>query len=97
MGRRRLDYRCLPELIDTKDAFDRAISTLRDEPALAVDTESDSFHAYRPKICLIQISVPKLDLLIDPLADVSLDTLGELLGDPARQVVLHAAENDVIG
>ena len=96
MGCRRLDYRCLPELIDTKDAFDRAISMLRDEPALAVDTESDSFHAYRPKICLIQISVPEHDLLIDPLRDISMEPLGELLGDPARQVVLHAAENDVI-
>jgi len=69
---------------------------LRDAPRIALDTESNSFHAYRPRVCLLQISVPGHDLLIDPLAGCDLSGLGELLGDAQRTVVLHAAENDVI-
>jgi ribonuclease D len=86
----------LPDLIDTQDAFDSAMHALRDERALAVDTESDSFHAYRAQVCLLQLSAPGRDLLIDPLAGLNMDALGALLGDPSREVVLHAAENDVI-
>jgi len=86
----------LPDLIDTQAALEAALSRLRDEPAWAVDTESNSFYAYKPKICLLQISVPGLDLLLDPLAGLDLDEFGALLGDPEREVVLHAAENDII-
>lgn len=69
---------------------------MRDQPSLAVDTESNAFFAYRPRTCLLQISYPGADLLVDPLAGLDLDGLGEVLGDADREVVLHASENDVI-
>jgi ribonuclease D len=86
----------LPDLIDSQQALDAALPGLRDQPALALDTETDAFFAYRPRICLLQVSVPGADLLIDPLAELDLAPIGELLSDPGREVVLHASENDVI-
>jgi ribonuclease D len=86
----------LPDLIDTQAALDEAVEQLRRQPALALDTESDAFVAYRPRICLVQISIPGRDLLVDPLADVDLAPFGALLADPKHEVVFHAAENDVI-
>ena len=86
----------MPDLIDTQPVLNTALDRLREEPAWAVDTESNSFFAHKPKICLLQVSVPGLDLLLDPLAGLDLDEFGALLGDPEREVVLHAAENDVI-
>jgi ribonuclease D len=86
----------LPELIDTRPALEHAIARLRDAPAVALDTETDAFFAYRPRICLLQLSLPGTDLLVDPMADLDLDPLGEALANPAREVVLHAAENDII-
>jgi ribonuclease D len=86
----------LAELIDTPEALADAVAAMRAGPALAFDTETDSFFAYRGKICLLQASVPGRDFLIDPLQGLDLAPLGEILGDPAREVVLHAAENDVI-
>lgn len=83
-------------MIDTQPELDDAVAALRKERALALDTETDSFFAYRARICLIQISVPGRDLLVDPLAELDLSGLGALLADPGRRVVLHAAENDVI-
>ncbi|MHC4930644.1 MAG: ribonuclease D [Planctomycetota bacterium] len=86
----------MPDLIDTQAALDDAVALLSQTPALALDTESDAFHAYRPRICLIQISIPGSDLLIDSNADLDFKPPGALLADAGREVVLHAAENDVI-
>src|SRR5437667_921583 len=38
---------------------------------VAVDTEADSLHCYREKLCLLQISVPVGDYVVDPLAEVA--------------------------
>ena len=86
----------MAELIDTPQAFEKALTRLRGQPRLALDTESDSFFAYRPRVCLLQVSVPEHDLLIDPLAELELAPLAEVLADPATEVILHAAENDVL-
>jgi len=72
------------------------LARLADAPAIALDTETDSYFAYHPRICLVQLSVPGADYLVDPLADLELGPLGRLLAEPSRETVLHAAENDVI-
>src|SRR5205814_9953697 len=64
-------------------------------PRIGLDTESNGFHAYFEKVCLLQIATPDADWAVDPLA-VKLDPLLPLLADPAREGVLHAAEYDVI-
>jgi len=86
----------LPNLIDSPAALEEATALLAQHDVIACDTESDSFFAYRPRVCLIQFSVPGEDLLLDPLADFDLAPLGAVLGDPKRTVIFHAAENDII-
>ncbi len=86
----------MPDLIADPDALSRALTRLSTASSLAVDTESDSFHAYRPKVCLLQVSAEGRDYLFDPLSGIDLGGLGGILADPAREIVLHAAENDVI-
>ncbi|HET8734883.1 MAG TPA: ribonuclease D, partial [Anaeromyxobacteraceae bacterium] len=63
------------------------------EPVVALDTESNSFHAYRERVCLLQISVPGEDFIVDPLA-VDVRPLGPVLGGE-RELVLHGADYDV--
>src|SRR5881396_3047622 len=53
---------------------------------VAVDTEADSLHSYREKLCLLQISVPAAansnghdDVIVDPLAGLDLESLREAL------------------
>src|SRR5439155_10767637 len=55
----------------------------------------NGFHAYTERVCLVQIATPRADYAIDVLA-VGLGPLLPHLADPAREVVLHAAEYDVI-
>jgi len=89
-------YLSPPVLVDTQSAFAKVLAALRDEPALALDTESDSFYRYFYKVCLIQISTPSMDYLLDPLRLPDLTPLGTLLADPSIEKVFHAAKNDIL-
>ena len=91
------DGRSLPPPIwvDKPAGLRAMLAHLRGEPALAVDTESNSLYAYQEQVCLIQISVPGADFLIDPLALHELPGLGALLGNPAVLKVFHGAEYDL--
>ncbi|MGD9144015.1 MAG: ribonuclease D, partial [Anaerolineae bacterium] len=84
-----------PIWVDTQPAFRAMLSHLRGERALAVDTESNSLYVYREQVCLIQISVPGTDYLVDPLSMDDLSDLGPLLADSAVLKVLHGAEYDL--
>ena len=60
---------------------------------VAIDTEADSLHCYREKLCLLQISVPGRDAIIDPLAKVDLEPLRQVLAE--KEIVLHGADYDL--
>jgi ribonuclease D len=62
---------------------------------IGLDTESNGFHAYFEKVCLLQIATPGADWAVDALA-LDIAPLLPLLRDPAREVVIHAAEYDVL-
>lgn len=72
------------------------VGELASQPVVAVDTESNSLYAYRERVCLVQISTPQTDYLVDPLAIKDLSPLAPLFADPDRQKIFHAAEYDVI-
>jgi ribonuclease D len=64
--------------------------------ALALDTESDSLHHHREKVCLVQIASDRGESwLLDPLGGLDPRPLGPLLADPAVAKVFHGADYDV--
>ena len=65
--------------------------------AVAVDTESNSLHAYRERVCLIQFSTADDDFIVDPIRMADLQPLAALFANPDQQKVFHAAEGDLIG
>jgi ribonuclease D len=68
---------------------------LRAEPLLAVDTEAASFHRYLDRVYLLQISSREETAVVDPLATGGLGPIGELLGDPAIEIIFHDADYDL--
>ncbi len=52
-------------------------------------------HAYRERICLLQVSVPGHDVLIDPMA-VDIAPLAPLFADPSIEKVMHGADYDIL-
>jgi ribonuclease D len=60
---------------------------------VAIDTEADSLHCYREKLCLLQLSLPTGDHVIDPLANIDLQPLAKVLAD--KTIVLQGADFDL--
>jgi ribonuclease D len=73
---------------------------------VAIDTEADSLHCYREKLCLLQVSVPApgsdsdggydeagRDYIVDPLADLDLAPLCAVLAQ--KEIVLHGSDYDL--
>lgn len=81
--------------IDRQDALDHALERVGAHAQIAVDTEADSLHSYFDKVCLIQISLPDEDLIVDPLVRVDLTRFGAILGDPAVTKVFHGGDYDL--
>jgi ribonuclease D len=82
-----------PELVADDASLARLVEALRREPVVALDTESNSFHVYRERVCLLQLSTGERDYVVDPLA-VDVAPLGQVLTD-GRETVLHGADYDV--
>jgi ribonuclease D len=80
-------------LIDTAPALHAVLPLLAPHTRIPIDTEADSLHCYFEKLCLIQISVPGHDLLIDPLAGVPLDPLFDALA--GKELIIHGADYDL--
>jgi ribonuclease D len=83
-------------LITRTEALHRLANVLLHESVLAVDTESNSLHAYQEQVCLIQFSTRRHDFLVDPLSLDDLSPLGEVFAHPRIEKVFHAAEYDLI-
>ncbi len=84
-----------PLVVENEESFNRMLADLNKQPAIAVDTESNSLHAYQERVCLIQISTREQDYLVDTLAIPSLDLLGEVFANPTIQKVFHAGDYDL--
>jgi ribonuclease D len=71
------------------------VHDLRSQLRVAVDTESNSLHAYREQVCLIQFSTTRNDYLVDSIELTDLSSLAPLFADSATEKIFHAAEYDI--
>ncbi len=83
-------------LIENQNALEDLAGALEGIAAIAVDTESNSFHNYHDRICLIQISIPDKDFIVDPIAVPDLGPLKTIFLAEETQKIFHAAENDIL-
>src|SRR6266404_8439831 len=80
-------------LIENAAQLRDLISQIEPHDRVAIDTEADSLHCYREKLCLLQVSLPERDYIVDPLADVDLAPLRDAL--QTKEIVLHGADFDL--
>jgi ribonuclease D len=82
-------------IVTTKELAE-ACAELSRHPFVAVDTEFIRETTFWPKLCLIQLAGPGLELIIDPLADgLKLKPFYDLMGNERVEKVFHAARQDV--
>ena len=85
-----------PVWVDRQDRFNQMVAELSTQPRIAVDTESNSLHAYRERVCLIQFSTSKKDYVVDPFVLQDLRALAPIFVNPQIEKIFHAAEYDLL-
>jgi ribonuclease D len=68
---------------------------MADSRAIALDTESNSFHHYPEQLCLIQIATRHKVYIIDTISLKELNPLKEVLVDDSIKKVIHGADYDI--
>ncbi len=81
------------EYIDTAAQLDRLTDEMQSVDEVALDTEADSFHHYRPVICLIQLSFNGHNYIVDPLADMDMSRFLDVLSN--TKLIIHDAGYDL--
>ncbi len=85
-----------PVWVHTTKLLKQMVDDLTAQSRVAVDTESNSLHAFREQVCLLQFSTPNADYLVDPLALPELDNLAPIFFNAKIEKIFHAAEYDLI-
>lgn len=75
------------------DVLAQVVQSVQASPWAAVDCEADSLHHYVEKLCLLQVSIPGADFVIDPLVPLDLAPLAHLLSK--KPLILHGADFDI--
>ncbi|MCC7185079.1 MAG: HRDC domain-containing protein [Acidobacteria bacterium] len=86
-----------PILVADATALSHLVADLAASPTVAVDTESNSLHAYRERVCLIQFSTSTAEYIVDPIALSDLTALAPFFASPSHEKIFHAAEGDLLG
>ncbi len=82
-------------LVTTPGQLEEAVFRLQGARRLAIDTEFMRERTYYAQLCLVQVASDADCFLVDPLAGLDLGPLYEVLADPARPKILHAARQDL--
>ena len=85
-----------PQLIETTEELNSALSKLSDAEFVAIDTEFMRENTYYPKLCLVQLSAAGTTLCVDPLVpDIDMSALYNLMQNPSIIKVFHAGRQDL--
>jgi len=80
-------------LISRPEQLAGFVASLSPHAVIGLDTEADSLHSYREKICLVQVSSPDGCFLVDPLEGTD---LAEFYASLSRhRIVIHGADYDL--
>jgi ribonuclease D len=83
------------DIVDAPGA-QAAVRTLEAATELAVDLEADAMHAFRARLCFLQLGTDTEVFLFDTLAPgVEARLLAPLMVDPNRTKFFHAAQGDL--
>ncbi len=81
--------------VDSNADLEQLVAELRAHGSFGIDMEFQRERTYRPRLQLVQVSVPDRALLIDPLALTDLSPLWDVVADPSVEKVVHAGSQDM--
>jgi len=87
----KIDYKVIKTASELKDITNH----FSNEKIIGVDLEADSLHHFTEKVCLIQISSDKQNVVIDPLPLQDLSPLKPVFANAAIKKIFHGADYDI--
>lgn len=81
------------EIVENNEQLEKLTAMLGRVHTVALDTEADSFHHYRPQVCLIQISFDNQTFIVDPLAPIEINAFLQELSK--KELIIHDAGYDL--
>lgn len=91
MNRKKISYKYIGDF----SSLSRIAASLLKEKSIGVDLESDSLFHYTEKVCLLQISTEKKNLIIDPLAIKDLSPLAPVFSGCGIRKIFHGSDYDI--
>jgi ribonuclease D len=83
------------KFIDTMEGLKKLVETFNGVGVIAADLEADSMYHFREKVCLIQLAVPGVKALVDPLKLKDLDPLKPYFASEKIIKIFHGADYDM--
>jgi len=82
--------------VSTAEGVTTAVQTLQQVNEVAVDVEADAMHAFRARLCFVQLGTDEDVWLLDTLSPgVAAAPLAPYFADPTRTKYFHAAGGDL--
>ncbi len=82
--------------VEAREVAEAAVRSIGASPELAVDVEADAMHAFRARLCFVQLGTDAEIYLFDTLKPgVQAELLAPYFGDPTRTKYFHAAGGDL--
>ncbi|MCA8938688.1 MAG: HRDC domain-containing protein [Planctomycetes bacterium] len=87
----------IPQLVETSEALGALIDSLEGVRDVAIDIESNGYYNYFERTCIISLSTPDQDFVIDSLALWNeIEPLRVELCDKGRRILVHGGSYDVL-
>jgi ribonuclease D len=84
-------------MVTTEAELKAALAELESAPRVSLDIESDSFYHYDDRVCIVTISSPGKNFILDTLAlGEAARELQTLVARKDRPLLMHSANNDVL-
>lgn len=80
--------------VDDTEGLQRVVREAGRARIIAIDTEYDSFHYFREKLCLVQAKTPLGTFLMDPIS-TDLSPLAKTFENKSILKIIHAGDNDL--
>lgn len=94
-----LDHALVPEntprLIDDPREAQEVFDALHEAGQFGYDTEFIGETTFFPKLCVVQVSTGHEVWLLDPISEVDLTPLWEMVADPQVETIIHAGQQDL--
>lgn len=81
------------DIVAAPEAMPDLLTALNAVDTIAIDIEADSFHHFHHKVCLIQLAAAERSFILDPLADLDLLPLLDILSH--KHLIFHDAGYDL--